>query len=156
MTRIRAGTSHALLALAEAALIATLVAGLFAGTAFAGKGGGGKPGGGGTTGGSVLVVKMVYDKNANGAPDWADQITFTFTTSNPAPWIVLTCSQSAGTVYSSSHDVYWPNMWNDPGIFYLQSPAWMSGAASCKAVLQGTSSTGSTVNLGTLTFSVGG
>ena len=41
-------TSHTLMALAEASLVAMLVVGLVAGTAFAAKGGGGKPGGGAT------------------------------------------------------------------------------------------------------------
>ena len=36
-------TTHTLMALAEASLIALLVVGLIAGTAFAGRGGGGKP-----------------------------------------------------------------------------------------------------------------
>jgi len=155
MTRIRAVTSHTLVAVVRAGLVATLVAGLLAGTAFAAKGGGGKPGGGGTSGsGSITAVRMVYDQNANGAPNWADQITFTFTSSNSKPYITLTCSTSAGMVASSSHLMYTPNIWNDPGIFSLQSPSWMGGAASCTAVLYGTTSTGGSVRLASMTFGV--
>jgi hypothetical protein len=155
MTRIRAASSHTLLALVRAGLVATLIAGLVVGTAFAAKGGG-KPGGGGTaSGGTISAVRMVYDQNANGAPNYADQITFTFSTSNTKPYITLKCSTSAGLVYSSSHLMYTPNIWNDPGIFYLTSPSWYGGAASCTAYLYGTTSSGSTVFLATYGFSVG-
>ena len=153
MGRIRAATSHAALALLEAALIATLVVGLVAGTAFAAKGGGGKPGGGGATGGgSITGITMVYDKNTNGAPDYADQIKFTFTTSNTKPYITLLC---ANGTYSSSHLEYWPNIWNDPGVFTLTSPSWSGGAATCTAYLYGTTSNGGSTLLTTRQFSVG-
>ena len=57
--RIRSVFHHTAQALAEGALIALIVVGLVAGSAFAAKGGGGggKPGGsGGTTGGSATLV----------------------------------------------------------------------------------------------------
>src|SRR6476646_4314602 len=58
--RIRSVLTHSAQAVLEGAIIATLVVGLLAGTAFAGKPGGGgggshKPGGGGTTSATVAV-----------------------------------------------------------------------------------------------------
>lgn len=50
--RIRSVFSHTAQALAEGALIALIVVGLVAGSAFAARGGGGKPSGGGTTSGA--------------------------------------------------------------------------------------------------------
>ena len=143
-------TSHTLMALAEASLVALLVVGLMAGTAFAGKGGGGKPSGGGT----AISVVTVTDANANGAPNWGDQITFRFTTSNTRPVISLTCAQSGAVVYGDSRPMYQPNIWDDPGIFTLSSMSWTGGAATCTATLKGTSN-GKIVTLGSTTFSVG-
>ena len=52
-------TKHTVQAIAEGALIATLVVGLMAGTAFAGKGGGKQSGGGSTGGGGGVSMVLV-------------------------------------------------------------------------------------------------
>ena len=153
MGRIRAATSHTLIALVRAGLIATVIVGLVASTAFAARSG--KPSGGGTSGGSITAVKMVYDQNANGAPNWNDQITFVFTTSNTKPYITAVCTPISGGGYQSSHLMYTPNIWNDPGIFGLSSPTWSGGGASCTATLYGTTSSGGSVTLGSFAFTVG-
>jgi hypothetical protein len=142
--------SHASLALLEGALIAGLVAALMVGTAFAGRGGGGgggsKHGSGGTATGS-LALAMVDDANGNGAPNWADTITFQVTSSLASPYVSVTCTQNGSLVYSASAGFYadfpWPGAQNMP----LSSPSWTGGAASCKAVLENTSTV--------LSFSVG-
>ncbi len=132
-------------------MIAALIAALLAGTALAGKPG--KPGGGTSTAGLALI--MVRDQNANGTPNWADSITFTFTTNDPTPRLNVTCTQSGVLVYSSTHLMYWPNYWDDDGVFRLESAAWTGGAATCKADLKGTSRNGRAVLLGSMNFAVG-
>ena len=88
--RIRSVLKHSTQAVLEGALIASLVVGLMAGTALAGKPGGGgggghgKPGGGGTATGGLTLV-MVADANGNRAPNWNDTITFSVTSINDAP-----------------------------------------------------------------------
>jgi hypothetical protein len=149
MTTTQARMAHVLRRVAGAALVAALVAGLVAGTALA------KGKTGGSSGTSGLAVVMVLDQNGNGAPNWNDHITFKFTTSNSTPQINTTCTQSGSVVYSSSHLMYTPNVFNDDGVFWLSSPAWSGGAASCTAVLKGNASNGSLTTLGSLTFSVG-
>jgi hypothetical protein len=141
--------SHASKALLEGALVAALVVGLAAGTTFAGRsgggGGGGKHGGGSATGSLALV--MVTDANGNGAPNYGDTITFTVTSSLSSPYVDVTCTQNGTLVYSASAGFYasfpWPGAQNMP----LSSPSWTAGAASCKAVLENTSTV--------LSFSVG-
>jgi hypothetical protein len=142
--------SHTTMAFAEAGLIALLVVGLVAGTAFAAKGGGGKPGGGGTSS-STLTMVMVdpADTSAN-HNDW---ITFTVTTTEPYPVVSATCSQGGVVVFGDSHPMYSPNIWEDPGHFKLASLSWTSGGASCTAALKGTNR-GKVVTLATTSFSV--
>ena len=138
---------HTARTLAKSGLVAALAVGVIAGPAFAAKGGG-------TTSSSSLAVRMVADANGNGAPNWGDRITFTFSTTNAYPIISLTCSKNGSVVYGDSRPMYWPNAWDDPGIFTLKSAAWSGGAASCTAYLKGTSK-GRTVTLGSISFSVG-
>jgi hypothetical protein len=148
--RIKAGIVHGAQALLEAGLVATLVVGLVAGTALAGK----PAGGGGGKGGTTVTVAMVADANGNGAPNWGDTVTFRFTTSNPYPVMSVRCSQNGYVVYGDSHPMYTPNPWNDPGHFVLSSLAWSGGSASCLAELKGTSN-GRIVVLGSTTFAAG-
>jgi hypothetical protein len=149
--RINSGLRHAIQAIAEGSLIALLIVGLMAGTALAGKGGGGKPAG---SSGSV-TVQVVTDANGNGLANWGDQVHFTVTTSNTRPIVSLTCSQGGAVVYGDSHPYYWPNIWDDDGVFTLSSQSWTSGAAECRAEAKGTSSNGRIVSLGSMTFQVG-
>jgi hypothetical protein len=143
-------TTHTLMALAEASLVALLVVGLLAGTAFAGKG---RPGGGG--GGTSIAWRMVTDANGNGAPNHGDVIGFTFSTSADRPVMSLTCSQGGAVVYGDSRPMYWPNIWDDPGYFTLSSLSWTGGDASCTAQLK-VSGGRKIQTIGTLTFVVGG
>jgi hypothetical protein len=150
--RFKSRSSHALQAIAEGSLIALLIVGLMAGTALAGgKGGGGKPGGG--SGG--VTVQVVTDANGNGLANWADQVHFTVTTSNTRPIVSLTCTQGGTVVYGDSHPYYWPNIWDDTGVFTLSSLSWTSGAAECRAEAKGTSTNGRVVTLGSMIFQVG-
>jgi len=147
-------TGRATRVLATAAMLALLVASLMAGSVFAAKGGQGKPGGGGGGGGGgSLTLAMVTDQNANGLPNWGDQIRFNVSTTNAYPVVSVTCSQGGNVVYGDSRPYYWPNIWDDPGIFTLSSLAWSSGAADCTAVLKGTSN-GKVVTLGSMSFHV--
>jgi hypothetical protein len=148
--RIRRITKHTLQAIAEGSLIALLIVGLMAGTALAGKGGGGKPGGGGG-----VTVQVVTDANGDGLPNWGDQVHFTVTTSNTRPIVSLTCTQGGTIVYGDSRPYYWPNIWDDTGVFTLSSLSWTSGAAECRAEAKGTSSNGRIVSLGSMTFQAG-
>jgi hypothetical protein len=147
LQKLRAGISHTALAVAEAGLIATLVVGLLAGTALAGKGG--KPSGGGSTTGGGAISLVAPDGTAN----YGDVIRFNISTSNLYPVVSLTCSQGGTLVYSDSRPYYQPNIWNDPGDFTLRSLAWTGGAASCTALLKGQGNRG-TVTLGSTSFSV--
>ncbi len=76
-------------------------------------------------------------------------------TSNTRPVVSLTCSQGGAVVYGDSRPYYWPNIWDDPGVFTLTSMSWTSGAAECRADVKGTNSRGRLVTLGSLTFQVG-
>jgi hypothetical protein len=125
--RIRSVFSHSLQALLEGALIAMLVVGLIAGTAFAAKGS--------HTGSSVSLVAL---ESTDGAAHQGQDVTFKFTTSNAYPVISLSCSKNGNVVYGSSGPMYWPNMWDFDGVFTLASQAWTEGAADCRADLKGT------------------
>ena len=148
MTRITKATSHAFLALLEAALIATLVVGLIAGTAFAAKGGGqGKPSGGG--GSSSITLVMVADANANGLPNWADTVTFDISTSKTnRPYLSVRCYQDGTLVYAADAGFYPSYPWPGAQLMPLYSPSWTGGAADCTAVLNS--------KLARLDFHVGG
>ena len=145
-------TTHTVMALAEASLIALLVVGLLAGTAFAGKGGGGKPGGGG---GTSIEWRMVTDLDGNNSPNWGEVITFSFSTSASRPVISLTCWQGGAMVLGDSRPMYWPNIWDDPGHFTLSSLSWSGGDASCTATLKA-QTRNKISTLGSYTFAVGG
>jgi hypothetical protein len=141
--RIRSVFTHSAQVIAEGALLSLLVVGLMAGTAFAAKGGGsstsgGKHGGGSTATGTLAVV-MVADANNDGAPNFADTITFNVTSSLASPYVSVTCSQGGVLVYSASAGFYadfpWPGARNMP----LYSPSWTGGAADCTAVIDNTS-----------------
>jgi len=119
-----------------------------------GGGGGGKPGG--STGGTgTLTFSMVTDSNANGLPNWGDQVTFTVaTTATTEPHVNLTCSQNGGVVYSASTGYYEGYPWPGTQIMTLQSQSWTGGSASCIAKLYYFSGT-STTNLTSISFTAG-
>jgi hypothetical protein len=129
--RIRSVLSHSTQAILEGALIATLVVGLMAGTAFAGRGSGGKPGGGGGT----LPLVMVTDANINGAPNYRDDITFDVPSGSTNDLTVgVRCWQGTNFVYDG-YVGYYVGAWFDP-YFTLDGMYWNSTLdASCTARL---------------------
>jgi hypothetical protein len=135
--RITSVLSHSTQAILEGALIATLVVGLMAGTALAGKpaAGGGKHGGGGSGGGSgTIALVMRVDANGNGSPNWGDQVTFNVTSTASQPYVLLTCYQGGALVYQNSVGYFPTFPWVQ--YFVLSSNYWTSGAATCTAQLQ--------------------
>jgi hypothetical protein len=147
-------TSHGMMTLVRASLVAMLLVALVAGTAFAAKGGGSsKPPSGGS--GSTIAVAMTTDANANGTPNWGDQVRFAISTSELRPIVNLTCSVGGVVVGSDSKPYYWPNAFDDPGDFTLESQAWSGGPADCRADLKAQTRKG-TVTLATTTFHVDG
>jgi hypothetical protein len=154
--RIRSVLSHSGQAVLEGALIAMLVVGLMAGTAFAGKpaagtGGHGKPGGGSTGGTGTIAVVIATDANSNGTPNYADVVTFNIsTTATTQPWVNLVCSQN-GVIVAEGWNGYF-----DASItgrnFGLYSPKWTGGAADCTAYL----TTPTWSRLGSTSFHVDG
>jgi len=133
-------TTHTLMALAEASLIALLVVGLIAGTAFAGRGGGGKPGGGGGGGTSYtgtisLATPLVVDHNGNGSPNRADVVTFDISSTSSAPYVLLDCYQGSNLVLSGRKG-YFESSLDTNRNFGLASGVWPAGtAAECTASL---------------------
>ena len=67
--RIRSVLKHSTMAVLEGALVASLVVGLMAGTALAGKGSGGHKPGGGAGGSGSLALQMITDNDGNGSPN---------------------------------------------------------------------------------------
>ena len=137
--RIRSVLTHSAQAILEGALIATLVVGLMAGTAFAARGGGGghsKPGGGSTSGGGTVAVEMVTDVGTPGLSR-GDTVTFNVsTTATDEPFVNLQCFQNGVRVLNGSAGFFSWAM-NAPYYdFTLNSGMWTSGAADCTAYLQ--------------------
>ena len=161
---------HSFGAVAEALLAAAIIAALLlalapvyqpadflAGTeqAAAAKGGNGHRAGGkpGADGGSLAVV-MVYDRNADGQPNWYDTSTFAVsTTATDKPWVTLTCAQGGAAVYSMTAGFFPAYPW--PANYTLASTQWTSGGADCTATLYMIKSNGRHSTLATLSFSVG-
>ena len=144
------------MALAEAGLVALLVVGLIAGTAFAGKGGnggGGKPGGGGNVAGNALTIGMVRDANANGAANWGDTITFQVTSTSDKPFVRVDCYQGGTWVYSGSVGFFAAYPWAKE--FILRNSLWTGGAANCTATMYTTKDGIRITNLMTHSFEVG-
>jgi hypothetical protein len=135
-------TTHTLMALAEASLIALLVVGLIAGTAFAGRGGG-----------SSLMWRMVTDADSNGALTHGDTITFDFSTSAAKPYVNVRCYQGTPLVYDGWVG-YYAGAWFDTA-FTLASNAWTSGGADCVARLVTYGKNGREQTQATKSFAVG-
>jgi hypothetical protein len=148
--RIRSVLSHSTQALIEGAIISLLVVGLMAGTAFAAKGGG-KPGGTTGSSGTVSLVLMNGDTSAQ----FGHQVTFNIaTTATTMPYVHLKCYQSGSLVLEAWHGFFPTALGNE--WFYLgPSPAWQSGAATCTANLEKSTSRGGWSVLGSTNFAVG-
>ncbi len=147
--RIRRITSHSLQALAEASLIAMLVVGLMAGTAFAAKGGGGKPGGGSGTGTISLAVM-------DGATDahFGARVSFNVATdATPYPYVHLMCHQG-GSLVAEGRQGFFPTALGNEWFTLGPTPAWQEGAAECTANLEKSGRRGGWSVLGSTTFHV--
>lgn len=127
--------ARSLRALIRGALVASLLVGLMAGTAFAGKGG--KPGGGGggkPSGGSGTISAPILVDTSDSVVNHGDFIYFVVSTpSTTEPWVKLQCSQG-GTVVAQGSEGYFERSLDD-GVFGLYSGMWPSGAADCTAKL---------------------
>jgi hypothetical protein len=146
--------SHSAQALVESALIAILVLGLAAGTAFAAKGGGGGGGGGasGTSSTTFSGPVMVTDNNGNGLPNYMDVVTFNVsTTATSQPQVGLRCYQGQTFVYDGYVSFF--DSWLSPADFTLGSTYWNSAlSASCTARLFYYNKRGQENVLATLSF----
>ena len=140
-------TSHTLMALGEASLVALLVVGLLAGTAFAGKGGGGKPGTGGS--GTLSMVPMDGATEA----DFGARVTFTIsTTSTDYPYVHLMCRQD-GSLVAEGRQGFFSTAIGNEWFTLGPTPLWQGGAADCTANLEKYTKRGWSV-LGTTSFHV--
>ena len=117
-------------ATAEAGLITALIFGLIAGSAFAAKGGNA-----GTSTTSFSGPVMVVDANANGAPNYMDEITFNVsTTATSQPEVGLRCYQGSNFVEDAYVSYF--DSWLSPTYFQLGSSYWNPALdASCTARL---------------------
>jgi len=101
-----------------------------------GKGGGGKP----SAGGGTFTLMVVADGNANGQPNWGDGVTYDVsrvTTANP--FITTNCYVDGRLVLTQWAGFYPGYMWPAARVVTLSNENWTSGAGSCTAVLEGTS-----------------
>jgi len=144
---VKRSTSHTLMALAEASLVAFLVVGLVAGTAFAAKGGGGKPSGGGT----IAVVVLDGD---DAVPNYRERAAFDVaTTATDRPFVGLRCYQGSNSVLDG-YTGYFETYMFDPWIT-LGSPIWNAAtSAECTARLFHYDKRGNQKVLATTSFTV--
>ena len=160
-----AAMRHSAIAVAEALIVAAIVAALLlalapvyqpadflAGTesAQAAKGGNAARGGGGN-GGSLSLV-MVEDTNGNGAPNHAETVTFDLSTTADKPYVNVRCYQGTAFVYDGWAGFY-AGAWFGQ-TFTLSSNYWTGGAADCTARLVTWSKNGREQTLATLGFVV--
>jgi hypothetical protein len=135
--RIGSVLKHSGQAVLEGALIALLVVGLMAGTAFAAKpaaGTSGHKGGGTTSGGVISAPVMVTDTGTPGLSA-GDTITFSVSTAaTTTPWVNLVCYQNGVLVYNGWKG-FWVGSIDPTWNFGLASTAWQGGAADCTANL---------------------
>jgi hypothetical protein len=143
-------TTHTLMALAEASLVALLVVGLIAGTAFAGKGGG-KGGGGKPTGGSGTITWYVMD-GSDTIANYRERVAFNVSTSSTdRPFVGLRCYQD-GVFVLDGYTGYFPTYAYEPWIT-LGSPYWDPAvAADCTARLFYYNSRGDQIVVATTSF----
>jgi hypothetical protein len=151
--RIRSVLKHSTMAVLEGALVASLVVGVMAGTALAGKpggggGGGGKPGGGATGGGTIALSLMDGATEAH----FAARVTFNVaTTSTAYPYVHLMCRQN-GSLVAESRTGFFPTALGNEWFYLGPTTNWQSGAADCTANLEKYGSKGGWTVLGSTTF----
>jgi hypothetical protein len=139
-------TTHTLMALAEASLVALLVVGLVAGTVFAAKGGGGKP-----TRGDGTIALVVLD-GSDSVANYRERVAFNVSSSSTdRPFVGLRCYQN-GNFILDGYTGYFETYMYDPWIT-LGSPYWNPDlAADCTARLFYYNSRGNQVVLATTSF----
>jgi hypothetical protein len=148
--RIRSVFNHTVQALLEGVLIAMLIVGLIAGTAFAAKGGGGKPGSGGS--GTISLALMDGATEAQ----FGSRVTFTVSTSSTAyPYVHLRCSQN-GSLVLEGWQGFFPTALGNEWFYLGPTPAWQGGAADCTATLEQATRRGGWSVIGSTTFRVSG
>jgi hypothetical protein len=133
-------TRHIAAAIAEAGLVACLIFGLIAGSAFAARGGKG----GGSHAGTSASIRV---------PDGAFGGTTTATVSQPGLWVYNACSKG-GTVVSQQWTA--TDSAGKAVLFLGPTMSWSSGSATCIAQAGSWSNKGSWVNQGSTTFGVSG
>ena len=114
-----------------------------------------KGGHSGTTSGSGSLSgpTMVSDANANGLPNWGDQITFNVSTSwTYYPSVEVDCSQNGALVYRQIVGFY-PTYIGDP-YFTLSGYWWTGGAADCTAYLDMANGRSGWTQLSSMSFHV--
>src|SRR5262245_54402214 len=130
-SKARRAFTHSWQLLLEGSIVALLVVGLVAGTAFAGKGGGNTTTGGHSkpgSGGRTIVLQVVTDVGASG-PTWGDTVTFKASTpATTEPHVRLQCKQSGTLVYSADAGMYASYPWPWEQGMTLSSSKWTSGA----------------------------
>jgi hypothetical protein len=144
--RIRRITSHSLQALAEASLIAMLVVGLMAGSAFAAKGGGKPSAGTGTVSLSVM----------DGATEahFGARVTFDVaTTATAYPYVHLMCYAN-GSLVGEGRQGFFSNALGNEWFILGPTDNWSAGAADCTAKLEKATNKGGWSVLGSTTFHV--
>jgi hypothetical protein len=115
--------------------VALLVVGLTAGTALAAKNDNGNSGhGGNTTAGTSDALVLVPLYSHPGGPSIGDLVTFAIQTSQPYPYVRVSCYQGSTLVYTGSNGFYASYPW-DQNFQLGPSMVWSSGSASCTADL---------------------
>jgi hypothetical protein len=139
--RVKSILSHSVQAVAEGALIASLVVGLLAGTALAGK-----PSAG------TASVSVVYMDGATEA-HFAARVTFNIsTTATSSPFIHLKCWQG-GTLVEEAWQGFFSTALGHQWIYLGPTPLWQSGDAECTAYVEKSTKRGFSV-LGSTSFHV--
>ena len=126
--RIRSVSIHAIQAIAEGTLVALLIVGLMAGTAFAGKGGNG--GGGGSTGGGSYSATVSPGPYVFGGSVYVTTNAPVYP-NNTGPWIDLSCTQNGATVYNVTHSGFDGGWYYNWAFTLGPTYMWTGGAADC-------------------------
>ena len=127
-------TTHTVMALAEASLVALLVVGLMAGIRVRRQGRRQGRRRQAPSGGSGTISAPVLVDDADGVVNYGDRVRFDISTSSTTePWVKLRCYQS-GTLVATGSEGYFERSLDD-GVFGLYSGMWTGGAADCDARL---------------------
>ena len=96
----------------------------------------------------AFTLAMTADYNANGSPNWGDQVSFQVSPSETTdPRVQVMCFQNGELVYGG----LWQPLVN---VLTLSSRVWQGGAAECTATLYYIADNNKIVNLESMQFSV--